>query len=58
MEFDLPYVWRGFCLVDSVPGEESAVVFLPLLMCSANDELKGFGGAMGNDGMEGDPKWA
>ena len=58
MGFNRPYISGGFFLADSIPGESSATGFLPLLMCSANDELKGFGGAMGNDGMEGDPKWA
>jgi hypothetical protein len=58
MDFDLPYVWTGFFLDDSVPKEASTVVVLILLMCSADDELEDFGGAVGNDETGGDPKWA
>lgn len=58
MEFDFSYVLGVFFPADSIPREVSAAVPLPLLVCLANDELKGFGGAMGNAGMEGDPKWA
>ena len=58
MDFDLPYVLGGFFLANPIPGEASASVLLLLLMCSTDDELVGFGGTVGKEGMEGDPNWA